>query len=81
MNLERRQSDCDGMRSMDCGTLQVQHDTGSWTNIIGSDATTTSHTVTGLTNGTEYTFMVRAVVGSDSTLVTGVASDAQTATL
>ena len=33
---------------------------GSWTTILNSDATTTSHTFTGLTNGTEYTYEVRA---------------------
>ena len=34
---------------------------GSWTMISDSDATTTSHTFMGLTNGTEYTYQVRAV--------------------
>ena len=34
---------------------------GTWTNISGSDAATTSHVFTGLTNGTPYTFQVRAV--------------------
>ena len=33
---------------------------GSWTTILNSDATTTSHKFTGLTNGTEYTYEVRA---------------------
>ena len=33
---------------------------GSWTTILNSDATTTSHVFTGLTNGTEYTYEVRA---------------------
>ena len=33
----------------------------SWTTITGSSATTTSHPVTGLTNGTAYTFRLRAV--------------------
>ena len=33
-----------------------------WTDIEGSDATTTSHTVTGLINGTKYKFGVRATV-------------------
>ena len=32
-----------------------------WTAIANSDAQTTSHTVSGLTNGTTYTFAVRAV--------------------
>ena len=34
---------------------------GSWTDISGSGATTTSHTVTSLNNGTEYRFRIRAV--------------------
>ena len=33
---------------------------GNWTDIGGSGASTDSYTVTGLTNGTEYTFAVRA---------------------
>ncbi len=39
---------------------------GTWTSvpIPGSDADTTSYTVTGLTDGTEYTFQIRARVGS-----------------
>ena len=32
-----------------------------WTNIANSDSSTTSYTVTSLTNGTKYTFEVRAV--------------------
>ena len=36
----------------------------SWTDIASSGATTTSHTVTGLTNGTAYYFQIRAVAGS-----------------
>ena len=39
-------------------------DYGSWTDVPGSDAGTTSHTVTGLDNGTRYTFQVRAVNAS-----------------
>ena len=39
---------------------------------VDSDGTTVSHTVTGLTNGTEYTFAVRAVNGSNK----GAASEA-----
>ena len=35
-----------------------------WTDIPGSGATTTSHTVTGLTNAAGYTFELRAVAGS-----------------
>ena len=34
---------------------------GAWTAIASGDADTTSHTVTGLTNGTEYRFKLRAV--------------------
>ncbi len=34
---------------------------GSWSDITGSDANTTRHTVTGLTNGTAYKFKVRSV--------------------
>ena len=34
---------------------------GNWSNITGSGATTTTYTATGLTNGTAYTFAVRAV--------------------
>ena len=37
---------------------------GNWTDISNSDEDTTDHTVTGLTNGTEYEFGVRAVAGS-----------------
>ena len=40
---------------------QVQQDGGDWTDIEGSGASTTEHTVVGLTNGTLYTFAVRAV--------------------
>ena len=44
---------------------------GSWTDITGSGATTTSHTFTGLTNGTLYAYKVRAV----NALGNGAASD------
>ena len=33
---------------------------GSWTDISGAGEDTTEHTVTGLTNGTSYSFKVRA---------------------
>ena len=36
-------------------------DVGNWTDVPGSGAWTTAHIVTGLTNGTSYTFQVRAV--------------------
>ncbi len=47
-----------------------------WTDISGSGAGTTSHTVTGLTNGVEYTFLIRPVVGSGY----GPASESEQAT-
>ena len=49
---------------------------GEWTGIQGSVATTVSHRVTGLTNGTTYRFKIRAVAGT----VEGVASDEVNAT-
>ncbi len=49
---------------------------GSWTDISGSTATTTSHTVSSLTNGTEYTFQIRARAGA----INGTTSDAASAT-
>ncbi len=49
---------------------------GDWTDVPDSTATTTAHIVTGLTNGTAHTFMVRAVNASGS----GAASDEKTAT-
>ncbi len=48
----------------------------TWTDIPGSDADTTSHTVTGLTNGTAYSFRIRAV----NTNGDGTASAVATAT-
>ena len=47
-----------------------------WQDIPGSDASTTSYTVTGLTNGQSYRFRVRAV----NPVGTGPASDRVTAT-
>ena len=58
---------------------EIKQDSGDWTAISGSDAATNSHTVTGLTNGTAYTFRVRAFVGTGDTLVEGVESDAKSA--
>ena len=54
---------------------QYQQNGGAWTDIPGSGAGTTSYTVTGLANGTSYSFAVRAVnaVGS------GASSAAQSA--
>ena len=51
-------------------------DYGSWTTIPGGTASTVSHTVTGLTNGTVYTFRIRVVARTTN----GVASDEVTAT-
>ncbi len=41
--------------------VETAADYGDWTAILNSQADTTSHTVPNLTNGTEYTFQVRAV--------------------
>ena len=49
---------------------------GGWTNIPGSGASTTSYTVTSLTNGTLYGFKIRAVNPAGN----GAVSDEQTAT-
>ncbi len=37
---------------------------GEWTDIASSSASTTTHTVTGLTGGTAYSFQVRAAIGT-----------------
>jgi len=49
---------------------------GAWTDISNSDKDTVKHTVTGLTNGTTYTFQVRAKLK----LTKGIASGDITAT-
>ncbi len=49
---------------------------GSWAAIASSSATTVTHTATGLTNGIEYSFEVRAVAGTTQ----GAASVTVTAT-
>ena len=46
---------------------EYNQDGGDWDAITGSDSSTHSHTVTGLTKGTTYTFAVRAVNGAGST--------------
>ena len=55
---------------------------GSWTNITGSGAGTTRHTVTGLENGAEYRFRIRARntgLDSDNTRLTVTKFSAQSA--
>ncbi len=47
-------------RSTDGGSSWTE-----WVNVDGSSASTTSHTVTGLANGTEYTFQLQAVRNVD----------------
>ena len=69
----------------DITKFQVRHAEGSsaggtWGDIDGSGATTTSHTVTGLTDGTEYTFQVRAVNGIGNGTEETVAATVMTAT-
>ena len=46
----------------------------AWMDIAGSGASTTSHTVVGLTNGAEYTIAVRAVKGAGDTATYGPVS-------
>ncbi len=50
----------------------------TWNAITGSGATTASYTVTCLDNLKEYDFKVRAIIGSDATLVNGVESNKAT---
>ena len=57
--------------------VKTAADYGIWTEILNSQADTTSHTVTGLTNGTEYTFQVRAV----NLIGDGAASDEVSVTI
>ncbi len=51
-------------------------ESGSWTDISRSGSSTTSHVVTGLTNGVRYSFRIRAMVGT----VTRTPSDPVSAT-
>ena len=53
-----------------------QNRSGSWMPIPGSDASTTSYTVAGLENGTEYTFELKAYNSAGN----GYISDAETVT-
>ena len=59
---------------------QLKQGTADWADITGSDDATDSHDVTGLTDGTEYTFKLRAVVGTGTAAVNGVESDAVSTT-
>ncbi len=61
---------------------QVKQGDAAWVDITGSDDSTTSHTVGSLTNGTAYTFRIRAVNDHDGdrTADPGPASDAVTVT-
>ena len=54
---------------------------GAWQDISGSDASTTSHRVSSLTNGTEYAWQVRAVNAIGNGAASPVASATPTATL
>ncbi len=55
-------------------SYQYQVDTGAWTTISGSSATTTSYTVTGLTNGISYTVRLRSVNSFGSSTAVSVSS-------
>ena len=49
------------------GYQYTQNGGSAWTTILGSDHSTVSHTITGLTQGVAYTFRVRAVNSAGST--------------
>ena len=55
-------------------------DDSLWSDIANSDKDTISHSVTQLTNETEYVFQVRAVIVTGTTTVNGTASQEITAT-
>ena len=59
----------------------TQDDGTNWADISGSGATTTSHTVTGLTNGTTYTFAIRSVGEGTSAASVSVSSTPVAATV
>jgi len=54
---------------------------GSWTAIAGSDDETTSHTVTGLTNGAQHSFQIRAVDGTAMSAASNIATATPKATV
>ena len=58
---------------------RYQVDTGAWTDVPGSQAHTTSHVVTGLTNGQQYAFRVRAVSGAVESVPSDSVSETPTA--
>ena len=55
---------------------EYKQDSGEWTTMSGSSATTIRHKVTGLTNGTSYSFKIRAVNDAGN----GAESDSASAT-
>ena len=72
----------DDPRDTSITKYQVKQRTAAWADISGSSAGTTTHTVETLTNGTAYTFQIRAVNdhNGDNTDDPGLASDAVTVT-